>query len=107
MRLRFKPFILFAAATLLLVLPASYVLTEGRHKADDEQSVRILTMYLRAIYSRDFKHAYRVVSAEDKRLQEEQVYVRERVPFAGFVVGAAKKLAEFLEFRPAQVKIDH
>src|SRR5215510_1370253 len=81
MRLRFKPFILFAAATLLLVLPASYVLTEGRHKADDEQSVRILTMYLRAIYSRNFKRAYRFVSAEDKRLKEETVYVRERGPF--------------------------
>ena len=72
-----KPFILFVAATLLLVLPASYVLTEGFHKADDEQSVRILTKYLRAIYSRDFKQAYRFVSSEDKRLKEERVYVRE------------------------------
>ena len=70
MRLRFKSFILFVAATLLLILPASYVLTEGLHKADDEQSVRILTKYLRAVYSRDFKHAYRFVSAEDKRLRE-------------------------------------
>ena len=102
-----KPFILFVAATLLLVLPASYVLTEGLHKADDEQSVRILTKYLRAIYSRDFKQAYRFVSSEDKGLKEERVYVRERGPFGGLALEAAKKLSEFIEFRPAQIKIEN
>ena len=91
MRLQLKPFILFVAATLLLVLPASYVLTEGLHKADDEQSARILIKYLRAIYSRDFKHAYRFVSAADKRLKEEGVYVRERGPFSGFRSGSGQK----------------
>ena len=106
MRLHLKPFILFVAATFLLVLPASYVLTEGLHKADDEQTVRILTKYLRAVYSRDFKHAYRFVSAEDKRLKEEGVYVRERGPFSGFALEVAKKLSEFIEFAPAQIKID-
>src|SRR5215475_10128115 len=89
---RLKPFLLFVVATLLLVLPASYVLTEGLHKADDEQSVRILTKYLRAVYSRDFKYAYRFVSGEDKQLKEEGVYVRERGPFSGFALEAAKKL---------------
>jgi len=106
MRLHLKPFILFVAATLLLVLPASYVLTEGLHKAGDEQSARILIKYLRAVYSRDFKHAYRFVSAADKRLKEEGVYVRERSPFSGFALEAAKKLSEFIEFTPAQIKID-
>jgi len=106
MRLHLKPFILFVAATLLLVLPASYVLTEGLHKTDDEQSARILTKYLRAVYSRDFKNAYRFVSAADKRLKEEGVYVRERGPFSGFALEAAKKLSEFIEFTPAQIKID-
>jgi Cytochrome c oxidase assembly protein CtaG/Cox11 len=106
MRLHLKPFILFVAATVLLVLPASYVLTEGLYKADDDQSARILTKYLRAIYSRDFKHAYRFVSAADKRLKEEGVYVRERGPFSGFALDAAKKLSEFIEFTPAKIKID-
>jgi Cytochrome c oxidase assembly protein CtaG/Cox11 len=106
MRLQLKPVILFVAATLLLVLPASYVLTEGLHKADDEQSARTLVKYLRAIYSRDFKHAYRFVSTADKRLKEEGVYVRERGPFSGFPLEAAKKLSEFIEFTPAQIKIE-
>ena len=107
MRLHLKPFILSVAATLLLVLPASYVLTEGLHKADDDHSARILTKYLRAVYSRDFKYAYRFVSAADKRLKEEGVYVRERGPFSGFALDAAKKLSEFIEFTPAQIKIDN
>jgi hypothetical protein len=102
MRLHFKPVILFIAATLLLVLPASYVLTEGPYRADDEQLTRILAKYLRAVYSRDFKHAYRFVSAVDKRSKEEGVYVRERGPFSGFALEAAKKLAEFIEFTPDQ-----
>ncbi len=61
---------------------------------------------MRAVYSRDFKYAYRFVSAEDKQLKEEAVYVRERGPFSGFALEAAKKLSEFIEFTPAQVKID-
>jgi Cytochrome c oxidase assembly protein CtaG/Cox11 len=106
MRLRLKPFILFVAATLLLVLPASYVLTEGPHRADDKQATRALSDYLRALYSRDFKQAYRFVSAEDKRLKNEGVYVRERGPFAGFALQAAKKLSQFIEFKPVQIKIN-
>lgn len=106
MRLHLKPFILFVAATLLLVLPASYVLTGGPHKADDKQITRTLSEYLRAIYSRDFKRAYRFVSAEDKRLKNEGVYVRERRPFSGFTLQAAKKLSEFIEFNPVQIKLD-
>ena len=106
MRLHLKPFLLFVAATVLLVLPASYVLTEGLHKADDEHSTRILIKYLRDVYSRDFKHAYRFVTAADKRLKNEGVYVRERGPFSGFALEAAKKLSAFIEFTPAQIKID-
>lgn len=106
MRVHLRPFILFVAATLLLVLPASYVLTAGLQRTDDEQSARVLTKYLRAVYSRNFKQAYRFVSAEDKRLKDEGVYIRERGPFSGFALEVAKKLSEFIEFTPAQVKIN-
>jgi Cytochrome c oxidase assembly protein CtaG/Cox11 len=106
MRPQVKTLSLFVAAILLLFLPASYVLTEGVHRTDDEQTVQILTKYLRAVYSRDFKQAYRFVSSEDKRLKEEEVYVRERGPFAGLALDVAKKLSEFIEFTPAQIKIE-
>ena len=106
MRRHLKLFVLFVAATLVLVLPATFVLTAGPYKADDEQVTRILSEYLRAIYSRDFKQAYRFVSAEDKRLKNEGVYIRERGPFDGFALQAAKKLSEFIEFKPVQIKLN-
>ena len=106
MRPQVKTLSLFVAAILLLFLPASYVLTEGVHRTDDEQTVQILTKYLRAVYSRDFKQAYRFVSSGDKRLKEEEVYVRERGPFAGLALEVAKKLSAFIEFTPAQIKIE-
>jgi hypothetical protein len=105
MRFHIKPFILFATATVLLSLPASYLLKEGQPKGDDEP-VQTLTKYLRFIYSRDFKQAYRFISLEDKRLKEESIYVRERGPFSGFALEAAKELSKFIEFTPAQIKID-
>jgi hypothetical protein len=68
--------------------------------------VQILTQYLRAVYSRDFKQAYRFVSAEDKRLKDEKIYVRERGPFTGFALEAARRLSELIEFTPAQISLD-
>jgi hypothetical protein len=106
MRLRLKLVILFVAATLLLVLPVSTVFMRGLHRSNNEQITRTLSEYLRAVYSRDFKQAYRFVSAEDKRLKNKSVYVRERSPFAGFTLQAAKKLSESIEFHPVQIKID-
>ena len=108
MRPRFKIFTLFISAILLLSLPASYLLVNLLHEGPDEP-VRILDQYLRAVYSRDFKQAYRFVSAEDKRLKDRRIYVRERGPFTGFALEAAKKLSELIEFTPAQVNVtdDH
>jgi hypothetical protein len=105
MRPQLKTFLLFIAATLLLSLPACYSLRSLWHESGDE-AVRILTQYLRAVYSRDFKQAYRFVSAEDKRLKDERIYVRERGPFTGFALEAARKLSEFIEFTPAQIKLN-
>jgi hypothetical protein len=105
MRPQLKTFLLLIAATLLLSLPASYVFKSLWHEGDDEP-VRILTQYLRAVYSRDFKQAYRFVSAEDKRLKDQRIYVRERGPFSGFALEAARKLSELIEFTPAQINLN-
>ena len=105
MRPQPKTFLLLIAATLLLSLPASYLLRNLWHEGNDEP-VRILTQYLRAVYSRDFKQAYRFVSAEDKRLKDERIYVRERGPFTGFALEAARKLSESIEFIPAQINLN-
>jgi hypothetical protein len=105
MRPQLKIFFLLSAAVLLLSLPVSFLLKNVWHQGNDEP-VRILTQYLRAVYSRDFKQAYRFVSAEDKRLKDERVYVRERGPFTGFALEAAKKLSELIEFTPAQINLN-
>jgi Cytochrome c oxidase assembly protein CtaG/Cox11 len=105
MRSQPKIFLLLVAATLLLSLPAFYLLGNQSHKRDDEP-VRILAQYLRAVYSRDFKQAYRFVSTEDKRLKDERIYVRERGPFSGFALEAARKLSEAIEFTPAEINLD-
>jgi Cytochrome c oxidase assembly protein CtaG/Cox11 len=105
MRSHPKTFLLFIAATLFLSLPAFYFLGNRWHERD-EKPVRILAQYLRAVYSRDFKQAYRFVSAEDKRLKDERIYVRERGPFTGFALEAARKLSELIEFTPAQISLD-
>jgi hypothetical protein len=105
MRPQPKTFLLLTAATLLLSLPASYSLSSLWHESGDE-AVLVLTQYLRAVYSRDFKQAYRFVSAEDKRLKDERIYVRERGPFTGFALEAARKLSKWIEFTPAQINVN-
>ncbi|HJU62898.1 MAG TPA: cytochrome c oxidase assembly protein [Candidatus Binatia bacterium] len=104
MRPRLKIFFLLIAAVLLLSVPISFLLKNVWHEGNDGP-VWILTQYLRAVYSRDFKQAYRFVSAEDKRLKDKEIYVRERGPFTGFALEAAKKLSELIEFTPAQIQL--
>jgi len=105
MRLHIKKFLFFVAAAFLLFLPPVYLLGEKQLNASDEPA-RPLTSYLKAIYSRDFKQAYRFISAPDQRLKQERVYIQERGPFTGFALEVAKKLSEFIEFVPAHIKID-
>lgn len=103
MRLRIKFLVLFTAAGLLLFLPAAYLLGEKQHSGNDDP-VAVLTHYLRAIYSRDFRLAYRFIAAPDQRLKNERVYVRERGPFTGFTLEVARKLSQLIEFTPAEVR---
>jgi Cytochrome c oxidase assembly protein CtaG/Cox11 len=105
MRPQLKTFFLIIGAAFLLSLPASYLLKSLWHEGKDKP-VQVLDQYLRAVYSRDFKQAYRFISAEDKRLKDERIYVRERGPFNGFALEAARKLSELIEFTPAQVNLE-
>jgi hypothetical protein len=63
----------------------------------------ILSRYLKAAYARDYKQAYRFISAKDRQLKPEAVYVRERGAFTGFTLIAARKLAESITVEPAKV----
>lgn len=96
---------MFGAAVLaLLLLPAAYLLTNRQSRSDEDLN-QVVKRYLKAAYARDFNQAYRYISAEDRRLKEEKIYVRERGPFTGFTLEVAKKLAEWIEAVPVEREI--
>jgi hypothetical protein len=53
--------------------------------------------YLRAVYARDFSTAYGYVSSDDQRARNLTQYLRQRAPFNGFALEAAKLLASMIE----------
>jgi hypothetical protein len=87
---------------LLLLLSPLYLL---RHEpgATAPEPVLVLSRYLKASYARDYKQAYRFISAQDQQLKPEAVYVRERGAFTGFTLVAARKLAEEVTVKPAEI----
>jgi hypothetical protein len=101
---RVRNSILVAAGVLLLFSVPGYLLMTERPSAESEP-VRVLMEYLRAVYARDYRQAYRLISAQDRRLKKEPVYVRERGTFSGFTLEVGRKLAELIEARPVKTDI--
>jgi hypothetical protein len=97
--------LLAAAAALVLFLPPLYFFKVA-HQAATGEPVQILTQYLKAIYARDFPEAYRFISLQDQALKKRAVYVRERGPFSGFALEVARKLADSIQVRPVQERLD-
>ncbi len=89
----------------VLVLPGAYLFfTQDRPPGDD--AVRTLERYVRAVYARDYKRAYSLISSEDRRLKKQEVYVRERGAFSGFTLEAARRLSSFIEAHPVQTRLN-
>lgn len=95
---------LLIAGSLLLILSPLLVL-KRQPGAESPEPVLTLSRYLRASYARDYKEAYRYISAQDRRLKPEKVYVRERGAFKGFTLIAARKLADAIVIEPARVTL--
>jgi hypothetical protein len=87
----------------LLVLLAPLALLKHEPRAAAPEPVLVLSRYLKASYARDYKQAYRFISARDQQLKPEAVYMRERGAFSGFTLLAARKLAEEVIIEPAQM----
>ena len=66
--------------------------------------VETLTQYLKYLYARDFRQAYRLLSSEDQRLKLPNEYVRERGAFNGVALDVARKLASLIEIRPLSTR---
>ncbi len=100
MGLRAKNIFLAALAALLLLAPSAFLLEVERQAPTNEQQV--LEKYLKALYARDFKQAYRLISSQDRELKTEEVYVREQGAFRGFTSEVAQKLSNWIEVRPVE-----
>lgn len=94
-----KKCLLFFITVVLLALPLLLGLKAADRK-HDEKPVQVLSEYLKFLYARDFRRAYQFISAEDRRLKTQNDYVRERGPFTGFALEAARKLSGLIEARP-------
>lgn len=104
MRRRAELAVAFTVALLLLLGPA-VLLLKGEHRAPANQQ-KVLLQYLKALYARDFKQAYRFISSQDRELKTEEVYVREQGPFSGFTSEVAQMLARWIEARPIGERAD-
>ena len=99
-----KKLLLIASSLLLLSTPL--FLLEHEPRAALPEPVLVLSRYLKASYARDYKQAYKLISAKDRQLKPEKVYVRERGTFSGFTLAAARKLAESIAVEPVKITAD-
>jgi hypothetical protein len=67
--------------------------------ADVREPDAVIESYLRAIYARDYTAAYNFISAEDRKLRDLDRYLRQRGPYNGFALEAARKLSDYIEVR--------
>ena len=78
---------------LLIVLIASP--TVWGAERTPEETVR---RYVRAVYSRNYAQAYRLVSNADKQYKSQEEYLRENVSFSGAAQRLADQLASYITF---------
>jgi hypothetical protein len=99
-----KETVLSVLAVAILALP--FVFWIGSGQGNQSEPVEVLTKYLTALYARDFRQAYKFISAADRQLKTRNDYVRERGPFDGFAHEVARKLSGFMEIRPVAQHIE-
>ncbi len=100
-----KKFLLPLCAGLLLALPPLAWLVGSRSTLGQEP-LQVLSQYLRHLYARDFRQAYRFISADDQGLKTLNEYVGERGSFSGFTLTVAAKLAGLIEIKQISSAVD-
>ena len=98
-------FFLTSLSCLLLLLPPLIWLNPITANPRQDP-VETLTQYLKFLYARDFRQAYRFISADDQRLKLPSEYLRERGAFTGFALDVARKLAVLIELRPLSNQLE-
>ena len=100
-----KNILLFIVTIAILLSPVIYGVQTILNRRP-EQPVQVLSKYLKFLYARDFRRAYRFIATEDQRLKPVNDYVRERGSFSGFTLEAARKLSALIEIRPVSEQPD-
>ena len=98
MRSFIKRSILFLCTVAMLGAPALAWI--AHHGTRSGEPIEVLEKYLRSLYARDFRQAYRFISAADRELKTRSDYVRERGSFDGMALEAARKLSSRIAIRP-------
>ncbi len=97
--------LLAAIVTIFLVVAAGPKLKAAEQQANLGDPALVIQSYLRATYARDYIEAYRYISTADQRVRDLSRYAQQRGAFMGFALEASRKLASFIETKPAQKQL--
>jgi cytochrome c oxidase assembly protein CtaG/Cox11 len=92
--------LVFMALLALFALPV--YLLRSENAGAERELFKVADAYLRSAYARDYKRAYQLISARDRRLKDAQVYAREKGSFSGFALQVTRKLSDLIQIRPLQ-----
>lgn len=90
----------FSLALILVAVSSgavSFVYSTYYRTAVEEKPLQVVKAYLRASYARDYREAYLYISSLDRRVRDQNSFVRAQGSFSGFTLELAKKLAEDME----------
>jgi hypothetical protein len=99
-----KKSLLFVLTIAILVAPVLLWVNAERQKPNEP--VEVLEKYLKFLYARDFRQAYRFISAADRELKSKDDYIRERGAFNGVALDAARKLSDLIDVQMIRQDVD-
>jgi len=99
-----KKALLLFLTVAVLVAPVLLWVSSDRQRLNEP--VDVIGKYLRFLYARDFRQAYRFISAADRELKSQSDYVRERGAFDGVALDAARKLSSLIEIQPVKQEME-
>jgi hypothetical protein len=96
---------LVAGSVLVVVLLAIASGEAPRHAAAVTPEEALLT-YLRALYARDHREAYRWISSDDRAVKTAEQYTGENLMFSGVRLQMARALADFIRLEDARKTVE-
>lgn len=110
--------ILFFVCILIAPVAGTVIVLQNRDRDQAQRNAPLQTIqsYLRATYARDYRQAYRFISAADQSFRDENSYVYAQEEFTGFTARVAGTLADFMKLKVieevsdgdrAKIKVDY